>query len=304
MSYTDDPGDRAPTPRHVPVMLREVLELLAPEPGQIIVDGTLGAGGHASEIASRIGPGGLLIGLDRDLTMIELARPRLAGAKSRLFEANFADLRSVLDELGLERIDAVLLDLGVSSDQIDDAARGFSFSRTGPLDMRMDRRIGEPASRLVNRLRAEELAEIFYRFGEERHSRRVARAIVAARQAKEIETTEELAAIVRRAMPRVKPWQRIDPATRVFQSLRIAVNDELDSLEQVLAALPNCLKPGGRVVAISFHSLEDRLVKRAFRQRDVWQPLVKKPLVPNDEEIERNPRSRSAKLRAARKVER
>jgi 16S rRNA (cytosine1402-N4)-methyltransferase len=298
MSEHDEPGDPAP-PRHVPVMLREVLEFLSPQPRQVIVDATIGAGGHASEIARRIGSDGLLIGLDRDPAMIERARPRVAGSKCEMIEANFAELREVLNELGIERVDAVLMDLGVASDQIEDSARGFSFSRSGPLDMRMNRRIGEPAAHLINRLKAENLADIFYRYGEERHSRRVARAIVEGRRRKEIETTEQLADIVRRAMPRGKPWQRIDPATRVFQALRIVVNDELSSLEQALNSLPTCLKFGGRAVVISFHSLEDRLVKQAFRQRESWQQLTKKPVVPSAEETEHNPRARSAKLRAA-----
>lgn len=299
MGIEVEPGDRVPTPRHIPAMLNEVLQYLSPQPGQVIVDATLGVGGHASQIAQRIGPSGLLIGIDRDPAMIELARPRVAGSRSELIEASFAELRELLESLGVSRVDAVLMDLGICSDQLEDVGRGFSFLRSGPIDMRMNPRIGEPAARLVNRLKAENLAEIFYRYGEERHSRRVARAIVAARRRKEIETTEELAGIVRRAMPRGKAWQRVDPATRVFQALRIAVNDELMSLEQVLAELPNCIKPGGRVVVISFHSLEDRLVKQSFRQRETWQQLTRKPLVASEEETVRNPRARSAKLRAA-----
>ncbi len=295
--------DSAPTPRHVPVMLDEVLEYLAPLSGQTIVDATLGAGGHARAIADRIAPRGLLIGLDRDPAMLAVARARLEDAHLRLFEANFADLRRVLDELGVDRADAVLMDLGVASDQIDDAERGFSFARAGPLDMRMNPQVGEPAARLVNRLKAENLADIFYHYGEERHSRRVARAIVEARRRGAIETTDQLAEIVRHAMPRGKPWQRIDPATRVFQALRIAVNEELTSLERALEQLPECLRAGGRAVVISFHSLEDRLVKRAFARRERWERLTRKPLTPSDAEIERNPRARSAKLRAARLVE-
>ncbi len=302
MSNEIELGDTAPSPVHVPVMLHEVLEHLSPQSGQVIADATLGAGGHASHIAQRIGPNGLLIAIDRDPAMIELARRRIVGARCEVVEANFAELRTVLDDLGVDRVDGVLMDLGLCSDQLDDARRGFSFSRPGPLDMRMNRRIGEPAARLVNKLKPENLAEIFYRFGEERHSRRVARAIADARSRKEIETTEELAEIVRRAMPRGKPWHRIDPATRVFQALRISVNDELMSLEQCLAAMPRCLKPGGRIVVISFHSLEDRLVKRAFKQRDTWEVLFKKPLTPSDQEMELNSRSRSAKLRAAKSM--
>lgn len=300
MSESDVCTVGLPTPRHVPVMVCEVVEHLSPSPGQVVVDATVGAGGHARLIAERLGPDGLLIGLDRDPTMIEIARRVVVGAKTELVEADFAELRVVLDELGIDRVDAVLMDLGLASDQLDDPGRGFSFLHSGPLDMRMNPRMGEPAARLVNRLKAENLAEIFYRYGEERHSRRVARAIVEARRLEPIEATDELAAIVRRALPRGRPRQRIDPATRVFQALRIAVNDELGCLERGLAALVSCLKPGGRAVVISFHSLEDRLVKNAFRQRGVWELLTRKPLTPSDDEMARNPRSRSAKLRAAR----
>ena len=302
MAELDEP-EHAPGPRHVPVMLLEVLECLAPRPGQVVVDATVGAGGHASEIARQIEPSGCLIALDRDPAMLEIARRCIPGTNARFFEANFADLREVLDAAGIDRVDAVLMDLGVSSDQLDDATRGFSFVQPGPLDMRMNPQVGEPAARLVSRLKAEDLAELFFRYGEERHSRRVARAIVEARGEKPIETTEQLAQIVRRAMPRGRARQRIDPATRVFQALRIAVNDELTSLERALDTLPACLKPGGRAVVISFHSLEDRLVKQAFRRRDNWEPLVRKPLTPTAEEVASNPRARSAKLRAARKVE-
>jgi 16S rRNA (cytosine1402-N4)-methyltransferase len=232
--------------------------------------------------------------------MLDKARSRVSGCRTIWTEASFADMRAVLDQWTVGRIDAVLMDLGVASDQIDDPNRGFSFLRPGPLDMRMNPRIGEPAARLVNRLRAENLADVLYRYGEERHSRRIARAIVEARKRNPIETTNQLAEIVRRAMPRAKTRQRIDPATRVFQALRIAVNNELEILEQGLAALPDCLKLGGRAVVISFHSLEDRLVKHAFRQRQIWEALVRKPLLPSAEEVSRNPRARSAKLRAAR----
>jgi 16S rRNA (cytosine1402-N4)-methyltransferase len=232
--------------------------------------------------------------------MLELARARVRGVPARWIVANFADLRGVLDHLGIDRVAGVLLDLGVASDQLDDPARGFSFAQSGPLDMRMNPREGEPAMRLVNRLRAENLADIFFRYGEERHSRRVARAIVEARSRRAIETTDELADVVRRALPRGRVRQRIDPATRVFQALRIAVNDELGSLERVLDALPACLLPGGRAVVLSFHSLEDRLAKRAFARREIWERLVRKPLLPSDEEVAQNPRARSAKLRAAR----
>jgi 16S rRNA (cytosine1402-N4)-methyltransferase len=299
MTELDESRDPSVPSPHVPVMLREVLEYLAPQPGQVIVDSTLGAGGHSREIARQIGASGLLIGVDRDPAMIELARDRVVGSQVVFAEANFADLRRVLSEVGVDRVDAVLLDLGVSSVQIDTAERGFSFSRSGPLDMRMNPREGEPAARLVNRLRAETLADIIFQYGEERYSRRIAAAIVEARRRRPIETTGELAEVVRRAVPHGR-HERIDPATRTFQALRIAVNDELDSLKSGLAALPACLKPQGRAVVISFHSLEDRIVKQTFRDRDRWELLCKKPIVPSDDEIEQNPRSRSAKLRTAR----
>jgi 16S rRNA (cytosine1402-N4)-methyltransferase len=283
-------------------MAREALEYLAPQPGQIIVDGTVGAGGHASDIAKRLGSKGRLICIDRDPAMLSIAQRRVAGTSTDWIEASFADLRAILDQLNVECVDAVLLDLGIASDQIDDPQRGFSFSKPGPLDMRMNATVGDSARDLVNTLPAESLADIFYRFGEERHSRRIARAIVAARDLEEIATTDRLAEIVRRSLPRQRSWQRIDPATRVFQALRIAVNNELEELERGLLSLPACLRTSGRAVVISFHSLEDRLVKYSFRRQDLWEPLTRKPLVPGDDEIARNPRSRSAKLRAARRV--
>ena len=289
-----------PRPRHIPVMVDEVLEYLAPSRGQLIVDATVGAGGHSSRIAERLGSDGLLVGIDCDPNMIEIARSCIFGSRTAFASLNFADLNKVLVQFGIDAIDGLLIDLGLASDQIDDAERGFSFSKSGPLDMRMDQRQGEPAAHLVNHMKRDKLAELFFRFGEERYSRRIARTIIAAREQKPIETTEELAQLVRRAIPRSRSRWRIDPATRVFQALRIAVNKELVSLEQCLAALPECIKPGGRAVIISFHSLEDRLVKGAFRQRASWEPLVRKPVRPSQDEVARNPRARSAKLRAAR----
>jgi 16S rRNA (cytosine1402-N4)-methyltransferase len=297
MVQLDDSGASA-EPRHVPVMLSEVLEYLAPSVGQVIVDATVGAGGHAREIAGRLGDRGKLICIDRDPRMLEVARRRVAGGNVAWIEASFAELRSVLDELNISRVDGVLMDLGVASDQIDDPERGFSFMRPGPLDMRMNPSVCEPARTIINTMSAEMLADIFYQYGEERHSRRVARAIVRARHSGAIETTEELAQIIRRALPRRRSWQRIDPATRVFQALRIAVNDELNVLQQCMDNLTRCIEPGGRAVIISFHSLEDRIVKQAFRN-EPWERLTRKPVTPSEAEIERNPRARSAKLRAA-----
>jgi 16S rRNA (cytosine1402-N4)-methyltransferase len=269
-----------------------------------MIDATLGGGGHARLFAERLGPDGLLIGVDQDESMLALARQRLQGLPVRFVHGSFADIGEVLEELALPAVDAVLADLGISSDQLDDPARGLTFQVEGPLDMRMDRSRGEPAGDLVNRLSERELADIFWRYGEERFSRRIARRIVEARQRGPLETTLQLAELVRRCIPRPKGRRHgIDPATRVFQALRIAVNGELDALERFLAGLPACLKPGGRAAVISFHSLEDRLVKQAFRNREVFEQLTRKPVVASDEEIRGNPRSRSAKLRVARRLD-
>jgi 16S rRNA (cytosine1402-N4)-methyltransferase len=220
-----------------------------------------------------------------------------------LVEANFDQLRDVLDSVGLASVDGVLADLGICSDQLDDAARGFTFSQEGPLDMRMDPGQGEPASALLRRLSERDLADLFFRYGEERFSRRIARRIVEERRRAPLETTTQLADLVRRCVPRPRRTSRqkapIDPATRVFQALRIAVNDELGALDRLLTALPACLKPGGRAAIISFHSLEDRRVKQAFRQRQLWLELTRKPIQASPEERDHNPRARSAKLRAA-----
>jgi 16S rRNA (cytosine1402-N4)-methyltransferase len=278
---------------------REVLEALAPAPGQVFVDATVGAGGHARLLAERLGPSGRLIGLDRDPAMLELARARLEGQPVTLVQAGFDEIRTVLDRLGIAAVDGVLADLGICSDQLDDAERGFSFSRPGPLDMRMNPAEGEPAGALLRRLGERDLADLIYRYGEERFSRRIARRIVETRKRAPLETTEQLAELVRRCVPRGKGRHPIDPATRTFQALRIAVNDELGALERLLAALPGCLRPGGRVAIISFHSLEDRLVKRAFRVKEVWEAITRKPVEAGDEEANHNPRARSAKLRAA-----
>jgi 16S rRNA (cytosine1402-N4)-methyltransferase len=287
-------------PRHVPVRPAEVLAALEPAPGQVIVDATAGAGGHSRLLAERVVPGGQVVALDQDPAMLDLARPRLEGLPVTVVRASFGRLRRVLDDLGLERVDAILADLGVCSDQLDDVQRGLSFTKPGPLDMRMDPDTGETAADLIRRLPERELADLIYEYGEERHSRRVARRIVEERQRTPIETTEQLAELVRRCVPR--SGKGIDPATRVFQALRIAVNDELGELDRLLAVLPRCVKPGGRAAVISFHSLEDRRVKHAFRERTLWEALTKKPVQAGDEEVRENPRARSAKLRAARRV--
>jgi 16S rRNA (cytosine1402-N4)-methyltransferase len=276
----------------------EVLELLAPASGQIVVDATVGGGGHARLIAQHLGPTGRLIGLDQDPAMLELARRTLDGLPVTLVQANFDQLRQVLDAQKVSAVDALLADLGFSSDQLADPERGLSFTQPGPLDMRLDPTEGEPASAHLQRLNERDLADLIYQFGEERLSRRIARRIVEARRTKRIETTEQLADLVRRCVPRSR-GHRIDPATRTFQALRIAVNDELGALDRLLDVLPACVKPGGRAAIISFHSLEDRRVKQAFRDKQTWESLTRKPLQPSAEELRDNPRARSAKLRAA-----
>ena len=291
-----------PPARHVPVLLAEVLEGLNPQPGGVFVDGTLGGGGHARAIAERVGPTGRVIGLDRDPEAIAAAIENLRGLPIECIQANFCELPEVLDEIGIPAVDGIVLDLGLSSDQFADVSRGFSFDSDGALDMRFNPLKGEPASRLVNRLSAEHLADLIFHFGEERFSRRIARAIVEKRHHNPINTSRQLAEIVRQAVPAIAKKQRIDPATRTFQALRIAVNDELKSLDTALRRLPDCLKPGGRLAIISFHSLEDRPVKEAFQSDPRLRRLTKKPITPHEAEIARNPRSRSAKLRVAERI--
>lgn len=288
------------TPRHVSVLPAEVLSLLAPAPGEVWVDATTGAGGHARLIARRVAPTGQLIAIDQDPTMLELARPQLEGLPVRFIHANFDQLSAALAVVGVEKIDGLLADLGFCSDQLENVERGLSFQHDGPLDMRLDPTQGESAAELLSRLEERELADIIYRYGEERHSRRVARRIVETRKLLRIETTAQLAELVRQCVPRDKN-SRMDPATRTFQGLRIAVNDELGSLERLLAQLSRIVKPGGRAGLISFHSLEDRLVKQAFRAAAIWEVLTKKPVSAGDDEVRENPRARSAKLRVAKR---
>jgi 16S rRNA (cytosine1402-N4)-methyltransferase len=299
-------GSLIPTPRHVPVLLAQVLDFLAPAPDQTIVDATIGAGGHALGILERMQPTGRLIGFDQDPVMLDMAKTRLEAARRQvtvdLIHANFDALPIVLREQGIDGVDAVLADLGVCSDQLDDPARGLSFQVTGPLDMRLDPSRGEPASALLRRLGERDLADIFWMYGEERYSRRIARRIVESRHRDPLETTDQLAGLIRRSVPWPKGRRpRIDPATRAFQALRIAVNDELGALERFLKSLPGCIRAGGRAVIISFHSLEDRQVKRTFRDRRYWEELTRKPVRANATELRKNPRAASAKLRAARR---
>jgi 16S rRNA (cytosine1402-N4)-methyltransferase len=274
-----------------------VLDLIAPAPGQIIVDCTAGAGGHTAALARLVGPEGRVIGFDRDPAMLDLARQATEGLPVTLVHAPYDDLDEHLDDLGFPLVDALLADLGLSSDQLAWTDRGFSFSQDGPLDMRFDSSGGPSAADIVNTWSEERLADVFYEFGEERHSRRVARRIVADRRSKPFRTTAELAYAVRGSIP--GKWGQIDPSTRVFQALRIAVNGELDRLDTLLDRAPDRLKPGGRIAIISFHSLEDRRVKNAFRSDDRLQVLTKKVVTASDEERAENPRSRSAKMRAA-----
>lgn len=294
-------GGMTAPPIHVSVLLAEVLHWLDPRPGQVIVDGTLGGGGHTRLIAEKIGDnGGFVLALDRDPVAIASAEQRLAGLPVKVAQANFCDLPQILDELNIQTVDAVLLDLGLSSDQLADEGRGFSFDSEGPLDLRFSRDEGESAASLIARLPERELANLIFQLGEERFSRRIARRIVEQRRQRPIQTAAELADLVRRCVPRSN--DRIDSATRTFQALRIAVNRELDSLDLALKRIPDRLRPGGRLAIISFHSLEDRPVKEAFRSDPRLNPLTKKPLRPTDEEVYRNPRSRSAKLRIAERV--
>jgi 16S rRNA (cytosine1402-N4)-methyltransferase len=293
-----------PITRHIPVLPEEVLHWLNPQPGHVVVDGTLGGGGHTRLLAERVGPQGRVIALDRDPTALAAAETSLAGLPVTLVDSNFCDLPEVVAQLEIPSVDGILLDLGLSSDQLADAQRGFSFTADGPLDLRFNPREGEPAWRLVNKLHEKNLANLIYAYGEDRYSRRIAKTIVTERHHREIMTAVHLAEVVRRAVPgspRTR-GEHIDPATRTFQALRIAVNDELKSLEIALRRLPDCLRPGGRLAIISFHSLEDRRVKEAFRGDDRLDVLTRRPVEAGPEEVASNPRARSAKLRVAERV--
>ena len=286
---------------HEPVMVAEVLDLLQPSRGGLFVDCTVGLGGHSRALLEAGATG--LLGLDRDLSALALARGALAafGDRVELVHADYRELDRVLDERGTTHAAGILADLGVSSMQFDAEGRGFSFRRDEPLDMRMDQSRGPSVADLLRDVEETELAGVIYRFGEERASRRVARALVNARRESPIDTTGRLAAIVRRAVPH-HGHQRIDPATRTFQALRIWVNRELDGLDAFLASAARRLLANARLAVITFHSLEDRIVKHTFRAMekagDGLRILTKRPLVPADEEVARNPRARSAKLRA------
>jgi len=302
-------GGMRPEVRHVPVLLAEVLAALRPGAGKIIVDCTVGLGGHASELLRRVGPEGRVIGLDMDGANVERARAKLGavGGRWEIHQGNFAGLPTVLAAAGVERVDGVLADLGVASPQIDDPARGFSYRQAGPLDMRMDSTRGQPASVLVNRMSQEELAEVLLELGDETDAQEIARLIVERREKRAIETTQDLMAIVCEARDftlKRAAGAKLHPAARTFQALRMLVNRELGNLQRLLDVLPGCLASGGVAAIISFHSGEDRLVKLAFREgleRGVYEEITREPIVAGEEEREANPRSRSAKLRWGRR---
>lgn len=310
------------SPFHLPVMLDEVEGVLRPAAGETLVDGTVGGGGHAERLARALAPGGRLVIADRDAEALAAATGRLAGVVVPVvaLHCSFAELPERLEAARIDAVNGVLLDLGVSSHQLDTPDRGFSFRSDGPLDMRMDPTAGEAAADVVARLDERDLARVLWDLGEERWARRIARAIVDRRRAGPIVTTRQLADIVRGALPGAASRQSIHPATRTFMALRLLVNDELSALERALPALVNVLAPAGRIAVLSYHSLEDRITKRSFQRLsgrcqcppgipecrcEAWpvvEVLTRRPLTPSAEEVAHNPRARSAKLRAARKL--
>ena len=291
-------------PLHRPVLLREVLRYLDAQPGMTVVDGTVGAAGHSQEILKHISPTGQLIGLDRDSMMLGYASQSLDVAHCSLHQASYVELPEILEKLELSTVDRVLLDLGLSSDQLADENRGFGFESKGPLDLRFDISRGEPAWKLIEQCKEAELADILHNWGEERFSKQIAKRLTEQRTKAPVRTAAELVQAVCEAVPGAARSQaRKNPATRVFQALRIAVNDELQHLEEFLQeGLFSSLSPGGKAVVISFHSLEDRLVKNAFRDVKRWQNLTTKPVTASAVEQKVNSRSRTAKLRAAIKL--
>jgi len=296
---------------HEPVLLNEVLHFLPVKAGGVYIDGTVGGGGHAETILQRMDGRGTYIAIDRDLETLERARERLRSFERQVHFVHgvFSQIPKILKELRIKTADGVLIDLGFSSFQLDTGERGFSFLKEGPLDMRMDPSGIDvdghgplpTAAEIVNEWPEKDLAEIFYKFGEERFARRIARAIVAVRRGPPFEKTTDLSRLIEKTVPRGR--HKIHPATRVFQALRIAVNGELDHLEKFLSADFSFLNEGSRIIVISFHSLEDRLVKRSFRSREDLKVVTKKPVTATVEELRENPRSRSAKLRVAEKAE-
>jgi 16S rRNA (cytosine1402-N4)-methyltransferase len=300
--------------RHIPVLTEEVMSLLRCEPGRIYVDGTLGGGGHSFEILKRTSPDGTVIGVEWDEEALLEARKTLMefGPRAKIYRENFINLPRLLKSVNIEQVDGILLDLGLSSLQLAKGERGFSLKEEGPLDMRMDQRLNLAAADLVNQLDEKELEDTLAEYGEERWARRIASVVCEERRRGPIQTTQVLRKIVHQAIPRRFHSRKIDPATRTFQALRIRVNNELENLKGILETGWKLLKKGGRICVISFHSLEDRIVKETFRklEREGSRPgpegelrvVTKKPVVPSAEERKRNPRSRSAKLRCAEKL--
>lgn len=299
------PADR-PLACHVPVLAEAVAEWFTPSNDGVVVDLTVGQAGHSLILGSRLGPDGLLIGIDLDEDALAIARQRLGslGCKVVLVRSNFASIGQILADQGIEKVDVMLADLGVSSAQLEDAKRGFGFQVDSKLDMRFDTRIQTTAADIVNNADEKDLAELIFRYGQERLSRRIARLIVERRKVKPITSTAELAGLVCRAYGG-RGWHRIHPATRTFQALRIAVNAELDNLQSLLGQAQAVLKPAGRFGVISFHSLEDRLVKEDFRakaKQGIYRILTKRPIRPSQDQVEANRRSRSARLRIVERI--
>ena len=306
---------------HKSVLLRECIRYLDVDPTGTYVDGTLGLGGHSEAIAKELSTG-RLIGVDRDERALEYARARLApfGDRVTLVKGNFGDIGAILDSLGIDKVSGMLFDLGVSSPQLDDAGRGFSYMQDAPLDMRMDERSPLTAREVLNTWSEAELRSIFWRYGEERYAGRIAEAVAAAREQAPIETTAQFVDIIKKTMPAAALREKQHPAKRCFQAVRIAVNDEMGELERMLAAAPDRLEKGGRLLVISFHSLEDRMVKEAIRKREngctcppdfpvctcgfvkTLKSVTRKPVSPDMEELAANPRARSARLRIAERV--
>ncbi len=293
---------------HIPVLLEEVTKAIA-ESGasgeRVWIDGTLGGAGHASQLIPRLRQGDCLVGFDRDPAAIARSETKLSQLRRdcsvKLVNSSYRDIPEYIRDGAIGQADAILLDLGLSSDQLEDRERGFSFKVGGPLDLRFDPTQGISAAELLAKATDRELADVIYQYGEERFSRRIARAIIERRLTDPITTAEQLCDLIHRVVPG-KIHGRIDSATRTFQALRIAVNRELDHLTDSMARLPECLKPGGILVVISFHSLEDRIVKHGMRDHPLLEILTRKPILPTESEVERNPRARSAKLRIARRI--
>ncbi|MGN6133353.1 MAG: 16S rRNA (cytosine(1402)-N(4))-methyltransferase RsmH [Aureliella sp.] len=288
----------SPRPVHIPVLLNEIIELGNPQPGQTWIDGTAGGGGHSAAIAERIGNSGHLLAIDRDPAAAKRLQENLPHDRVAVRSASYDDAPELMTELGWPAAEGIVLDLGLSSDQLADRSRGFSFAADGDLDMRFDPTSGQPVWQWLDRVNERELADVIFRYGEERFSRRIARRIVEQRERQPLRSPQELRELIHRCVPGAR-HARIDPATRTFQALRIAINDELKILERALGRLPDLLAPGGRLLVISFHSLEDRIVKNAFRDDPRLTVVTRKPVMASDAELETNHRSRSAKLRVA-----